>query len=237
AAFQTHYRLTAVYQVSVVLIESDRPARSALPVRERRVFVEPFKRPVINTVEPQLVTLQNSLRIQGYNLRADNMTVRINGDPPSEVVPTSVTDSDILFEPPNTLSAGVKTLQIVHYRDVDPDETVQDLRTGPESNTVAFILRPTIVAIAPDPVAINTTLTLSVDTPVDEGQRATLLLNDQAISASAFVGPLPTTTIEFNIPAEIAPGSYLVRLRIDGAESELEPATGPYTGPTVTVTA
>ena len=53
AAFQAKYRPTAVYQASVVLIESRRSTRSALPVRARNVYVVPFSQPVIERVLSQ----------------------------------------------------------------------------------------------------------------------------------------------------------------------------------------
>ncbi len=51
-AIQSHYRPTAAYQASVVLIESRRSVRSALPVADdmRRIYVIPFRQPVIEGV-------------------------------------------------------------------------------------------------------------------------------------------------------------------------------------------
>ncbi|EKV00403.1 IPT/TIG domain-containing protein [Leptolyngbya sp. PCC 7375] len=236
SAFQTNYRPTVAYHVSVVLIESDRTARSALPVRESQVFVMPLNRPVINAVQPQLVNPSGTLTIQGYNLQADELRVRINGD--TQIAPTAdnISDTEISVELPNTLQTGVKTVQVVHYINYEPnDENPADLREGFESNTVSFILRPEIISISPDPVAQNQSLTLTVVTPVSERQQVQLFLGDQAISNFQLVGALPTTTLTFDIPADFTPGEYLVRLRIDGAESELQPATGPYSAPTVTV--
>ncbi|MEM1251926.1 MAG: DUF4255 domain-containing protein [Cyanobacteria bacterium P01_H01_bin.21] len=236
SAFQTNYRPTVAYHVSVVLIESDRPARSALPVRESQVFVMPLRRPVINAVQPQLINPNGTLIIQGYNLRADELRVRINGD--IQIAPTAdnVSDTQISVELPNTLQTGLKTVQVVHYVNYEPnDENPADLREGFESNTVSFILRPEIIGISPDPVAQNQSLTLTVVTPVNDRQQVQLFLGDQSISNFQLVGALPTTTLTFDIPADFTPGEYLVRLRIDGAESELQPETGPYSAPTVTV--
>ncbi|MFG6103119.1 DUF4255 domain-containing protein [Leptothoe sp. EHU-05/26/07-4] len=236
SAFQTNYRPTVAYHVSVVLIESDRTTRSALPVRESQVFVMPLKRPVINAVQPQLINPSGTLTIQGYNLQADELRVRINGD--TQIAPTAdnINDTEISVELPNTLQTGVKTVQVVHYINYEPnDEDPADLREGFESNTVSFILRPEIFSINPDPVAQNQSLTLTVVTPVSERQQVQLLLGDQSISNFQLVGALPTTTLTFDIPADFTPGEYLVRLRIDGAESELQPETGSYSAPTVTV--
>src|SRR5262249_57759724 len=53
-AIQSHYRPTAAYQASVVLIESRRSRRAALPVAndERRIYVVPFRFPAIDPVVP-----------------------------------------------------------------------------------------------------------------------------------------------------------------------------------------
>ena len=236
SAFQTNYRPTVAYHVSVVLIESDRPTRSALPVRESQIFVMPLQRPVINAVQPQLVNPSGTLAIRGYNLRADELRVRINGDTQIAPIADNVSDTEISVELPNTLQTGVKTAQVVHYINYEPDdENPADFREGFESNTVSFILRPEIISISPDPVAQSQSLTLTVVTPVSERQQVQLFLGDQSISAFQLVGDIPTTTLMFDIPADFTPGDYLVRLRIDGAESELQPETGPYSAPTVTV--
>ena len=52
-ACQAKYRPTAAYQASVVLIESRRSTRSALPVRARKVYVVPFRQPVIEQIKSQ----------------------------------------------------------------------------------------------------------------------------------------------------------------------------------------
>ena len=46
-ALSTHYWPTAAYHISVVLIESNRSTKTALPVRSRNVYVLPFDQPFI----------------------------------------------------------------------------------------------------------------------------------------------------------------------------------------------
>ena len=50
SAMQAHYRPTAAYVVSVVLIEAEKPARSALPVLTRSVTAEPSLLPPLPTI-------------------------------------------------------------------------------------------------------------------------------------------------------------------------------------------
>ena len=82
AAIQSNYRPSVAYQVSVVLIEGDRPARSPLPVlsrgrldpatqRDRGVVVNPDLQPPL----PTLFTAQPQLRQSGARL-GDSLTIR-----------------------------------------------------------------------------------------------------------------------------------------------------------------
>ena len=57
------------------------------------------------------------------------------------------------------------------------------------------------------------------------------------------VGAPPATTLGFPIPSTFPTGDFLLRLRVDGAESPLDVDTDPasptfnqYTGPEVTIT-
>src|SRR5262249_25946270 len=67
-AFQGHYRPTVAYVASVVLIEGRRPTRAALPVRERRLHVLPFRHPAVEAVTPQVVRPGGLLTLRGQNL-------------------------------------------------------------------------------------------------------------------------------------------------------------------------
>src|SRR5262249_17833971 len=101
SAFQAKYRPTAVYQASVVLIESKQSTRSPLPVRSRGIFVVPFAQPVIEQIKSQatpggpILTGQpilsgQNLVIAGRGLRADDVRVNIGGGegtPPGTQLP------------------------------------------------------------------------------------------------------------------------------------------------------
>lgn len=236
-AFQTNYRPTVAYYISVVLIESEPPARSPLPVKESRLFVMPFKRPVINAVEPQIVAPGETLRIKGYNLKAEELRVQFSGDLEINPNPENTTEREIAIEPPLDLAAGVKTLQILHYVNYEPDATnPPDFRAGFESNIFPFIWRPQITAI-PTEIALGTsgaTLNISVASPVGERQRVTLLLGDRAISNVTINSTVPTD-LEFEIPADFPTGRYLVRIRIDGAESLLQQEDSSYNAPAIDI--
>jgi hypothetical protein len=51
--FQVEYCLSAAYQASVVLIESDDTPQQALPVQARKLYVTPFRQPTVTQVISQ----------------------------------------------------------------------------------------------------------------------------------------------------------------------------------------
>ena len=79
AATKANYRATCAYHVSVVLIESRRAARAALPVRRRNLLVLPLERPQIDRVAPQAVASGATLTLTGRNLRAELTKVNVGG--------------------------------------------------------------------------------------------------------------------------------------------------------------
>ncbi len=119
------------------------------------------------------------------------------------------------------------------------------------------MIRPTIIGITHGSPAGH--LVIQLSTPVGPRQQVSLLLNQVgATTPLAFALPAgprtaQTDTMQFDlsgiwpgsIPPElvggkggsIPPGTYLARVRVDGAESRLEsdPASGMFKGPTVTI--
>jgi hypothetical protein len=89
------------------------------------------------------------------------------------------------------------------------------------SNEVAFALAPriTVTPISAAPGTLN--LTLTCEPRVAAGQRALLVFGDQQIEPDSITNPADTTqptTLAFTVPG-VAAGIYIVRLRIDGADS------------------
>ncbi|MFO0729702.1 MAG: DUF4255 domain-containing protein [Nitrospiraceae bacterium] len=82
AAIQAHYRATAAYQVTVVLIESSRPTKNALPVAARSVYVVPFVQPVLDSVTEETsdiapITGVSTLAAKGRHLRGRTTQVMV----------------------------------------------------------------------------------------------------------------------------------------------------------------
>lgn len=280
-AFQTHYRPTAAYQVSVVLIESRRSVKSALPVKQRNIFVTPFRQPIVEQVlasggSDQQIVIGSTLTILGQQLQANPTKVQI-GTVVVPVQPPALSDTQIslpLAAPPlsaadlSSLRAGVQSIQVVQELNLG---TPADPHRGFESNVAAFVLHPTISKDAGGVYEITLsglqtgadsnrsgTLTVELKPSVGKSQRVALLLN----AWNPTTTPPPTEAYRFNTPPnngitdptqnetdtipfnirEVAPGDYLVRVQVDGAESPLDvdltlnsPTLNQYVAPRVTI--
>jgi hypothetical protein len=244
-AFGTSYRPTAGYQASVVLIEGRRATRPALPVRERRLHVVPFREPRIEQVQaadgpgkPILAT--SALVVLGQRLDHDPMEVRVSG----VLAPiVDATDTRLEVTLPAGLRAGVQGVQVKHLYDF---ETPNEPHRGVESNVVAFVLQPIFGALTLDPAPVDTTpysgmATVMITPAVGRVQRVVLLLNrDSAATPSAYAFEAPARVTEADpiiVPlVDVARGDYFVRVQVDGAASplELDPAS-PDFGPKVTI--
>lgn len=203
SAMQANYRPTAAYQATVVLIESKRSTKSALPVRARNIYAVPFNQIVIEEIKSQVqagdpilsnqpILVGQNLAITGQGLSADNVKVIIGG---VEQTPAKadVTSEQIIMALPQTLKAGAQGVQVVHPLSMGTPET--DHR-GFESNLAAFVLRPTIdsgsvsftAGVGSDP--LQGTVMLTVDPPIGDSQRVVLLLNELiAIPSPSLTSP------------------------------------------------
>jgi hypothetical protein len=240
AATKASYRVTCAYQVSVVLIESRRVTRSALPVRRRNLLVLPLERPQVERALPQSVAGGGTLTLTGRNLRAEITKVNVGG---VEVDPATLTATEVSVTVPVSLRPGVNTAQVVHKVAFGTGAPA-DPHRGFESNAVAFMLIPTITV--PATVAAGAVLTIMVTPPVERAQRVVVLLDDRGfLLPSRGAGSAPASTLAVTVPADLPPGAYLVRVQVDGAESALtlqsdaiepDPLKKQYAGPRVTVT-
>jgi uncharacterized protein DUF4255/IPT/TIG domain-containing protein len=240
-ALQAHYRPTAAYRISVVLIQSSKATKTALPVSQRNIITLPFRLPFIAEITPQIVVTGASITLSGQNLQAAH--TKVNFGASALVDPSTISDSQIVATLPGVLSAGVNTVQVVQQVTFG---TPADPHSGFESNVVPFMLAPQITTPPPLSVKVGTTLTLAVNPPVGRSQRASLVIGAQSITIPArpVTGPATTGTLNFPIPANFPTGAFPIRLQIDGAQSPLEvdqnpssPTFGQLTGnPQISVT-
>lgn len=248
ASFQTQYRISAAYQVAVVLIESTLPVKTPLPVlrrgrEDRGVAVlsestpplPPF--PVLTAVQfpsrQPSVQLGDILTLSGNNLTGDSVLLMFMN--PRLAEPILVTQ---LLEN-NETQIKVKLPSPEDPENPEPDASVQwpagfwsvsavvTLNDGTENkelttNELPFSLAPKITSSLPLEVERNVngdaTITLTCSPQVRPEQRVNLLLGDKEIRREA--NDMLTDTLSF-IFKKASPGKYPVRLRVDGVDSLL----------------
>jgi hypothetical protein len=257
SALQARYRPTAAYQVSVVLIESQKGAKSALPVltrgavdattqRERGVSVQgqltaPF--PTITSVivpdrQPS-AQLGETLTLEGHHLEGVNARVRFsNARLPAalEVPPLAGgTATRLQVTVPNDPAQWVAGLYTVAAQVQRPGETSQ--RT---TNELSLSLAPSIAT--PLPLSVgrdangDATITVTCRPEVRPQQRVVLIMGDREIAAQPH--PSQTNSLSFLVK-KATPGTSFIRLRVDGVDSALvNRAVSPpvFLNHTVTIT-
>lgn len=264
-ALQTHYRITAAYRVSVVLIESRRPARAPLPVltrgpaipgtgRDRGVVVQadllpPF--PTVEAITPPsnqvAARMGETLTLAGHHLDGDQVFVRFR-EPRSqrtlELAPAGAGAGAITVQlPPDPPAAPVppgSPLDPASWQAGVYSAGLRIQRAGePDrfSNELPVVLAPRIDGIAPVLAAGIVTFTVTVSPPVLAGQSATLLVGERELPAAALAGA-QSATLSFSAGGFVSGTSHWVRLKIDGIESLLidRLAAPPRFDPTQRVT-
>lgn len=237
--FQSRYALSVAYIASVIFIEGEDAPSSPLPVQSHRVVVVPSLGPRIESiasqaaaaspvVENQVILWNFILHLAGRGLRGAATTVRI-GD--SVIAPASVRDDRITVDlasiPAGERRAGVRTVQVIQEIDFGAPSGVHQAF---ESNSAAFMLAPKVIS-ATQLTTPDVVVEVTVEPDVRAGQRLVLALDQRPLPAS---GPVAYTFSEVaaadgaaqRIPiAGVAAGTYLVRLRVDGAESPIDTTT------------
>lgn len=235
--FQVEYSLSAAYQASLVLMESDENPVPAPPVLERNLYVVPFESPHINQVisqDAKAITSASTILVQGTHLRSPNTFIVIEGQ---ELPATTSSDTQLSVALVSTLHAGVKSLQVSQKLDMG---TPAVAHRGFESNVASFVLCPTVSSATSAAAVGGTDVTVKLVPNIGIGQRAVLLLNSippappVAYASTSVVSSADAPSIVINI-ANVPTGSYLVRVQVDGAESQLTFNAGTHLleGPTV----
>lgn len=231
--FQTDYRISAAYQVSVVLIESMQPVRSALPVIQRGAgdkgaSVSASRLPILTKTEPAnsmpAMTLGSDVKIIGKYLGGGGMKVRFTSmrlDNPVRL--------DIVEIHPDSAR--------VHLKGIDEDPqayatwvpgfyTAAVIIETPGqpllvSNEVPVALAPAITVTPPTAPAGTVALTVTCTPQVHDDQPVLLLFGNRQVpvlSRSTPANPAQPTTFTFEV-ANAPVGTHLIRLRVDGVDS------------------
>ncbi|PPD31596.1 MAG: hypothetical protein CTY21_11965 [Methylomonas sp.] len=246
SSFQSaEYRLSTGYQVSAVLIESTRAGRAPLPVLKRGeqdrgadVTAAPSARMTGLRFPSQKpgAELGDTVTLVGENLAGDNRVIRFQHpllvDPadamvlrPIDLSPgTGGTDTELTVKLPaqtddaevgSKWPAGFYSVTLLIQRPGAPSWT---------SNSVPMALCPRIASVNPTTAAAGTVvLTIACLPQILPNQRVLLLFGDRLIQADAINtpgDPAAVTTLTFTVENAIARVTpYVVRLRVDGADS------------------
>lgn len=245
--FQSEYRLSAAYQVSVVLIDSLRSSVAPLPVLSRGeadrgpvalAAPGPSLLEVREIFDPALparppngkpaAELGDMLVLAGTGLGADPLTARFRhfrSDEPLEIDPLPErTDAEVQVPLPAAGDAGVPAQWPAGVYTVELVVRRPDVPAW-TTNRLPFALGPTLDSIAPASRPAGAQpfdLTVECRPQVQAGQRVSLLLGGREILPASVTTPggdpdAPTTLV---FPVEgLAVGSHVVRLRVDGADS------------------
>ncbi len=237
---QTPYVLSVLYQASPVLIEPELPVPAALPVRAANLYALPLRQPAVERVVAQAgpdrpIVAGAPVALLGRRLAGAITRVQFAEQ---EVTPDRAGDARAELTLPAGLRAGVQGARIRHLL---PLGTPPAPHRGFDSNVAAFVLHPIITRTAGvyDVAVSNVQGTGTDPRSADVGvkfapaagkdQQVTLeLLTAEAVMMTA---PAPERTADADtitfaargVPA----GDYLVRVRVDGAESPLDFDTDP----------
>lgn len=226
STFQTQYRISAAFQVSVVLIDNERVTASALPVLRRGsddrgpsalASALPTLTSVDADVTPAAVSgrLGDRLKLRGQNLPGSNALVRFTSNrlpAPLDLTPTSGTSDTLFVQLPSDAAAttawtpGFYTVQLVLTQPGLPPFS---------SNEVPFTLAP-LVTRTPASVSPGDTLTVASNPHLQTGQRILVLFGSLPIAGPSIVGETPS--VDVTVPS-VAAGTYTIRLRVDGVDS------------------
>jgi Pvc16 N-terminal domain len=213
--FQTHYRPSTAYRVSMVSI----PEHQQLDGSETSITPQIDR---VTSIANRSITVNNPLLINGQNLRGEITRIRIgNKDlllPPADVNPTQIA----LKIPPH-LHAGIQGIQILHSAISTPQQLL-------ESNLVAFVLHPEITATITqiqdrDKDLRLVDIAVKFNPKISPAQQIILRLSDSSKPHEIAYSHPPTSvsvetdSIEFHL-TNIRPGTYLVSASVDGADSQ-----------------
>ncbi len=259
SAIQSHYRPTAAYVVTVVLIESREPSTNGLPVlsrgpvdtttgRDRGPVVTPGlvpPYPTIETIVPPngnpATVLGDVVRISGHHLDGSGVSVRFGHrllDLPNVVAVGANADPagiDVSLPAGGPADqdwpAGLYTVSV---------ELVRPSEVAPRTSNIGAMMLAPVPALPPASITRDAgtqavAVTLSVSPQLRPEQDASLSLGADTTLVAAH--PVATSSLGFTFD-RIAAGAQWVRLTVDGVESLLvdRTASPPFFDPSQSVT-
>ncbi|MCM6776640.1 DUF4255 domain-containing protein [Nocardia sp. CDC159] len=236
SAFQTPYRLSAAFEVRVVLIDSRRAPRAPVPVIKRGLADEgPIARGEVSSPFPQLelasppngqsaARLGDIVVLRGANLAAASVAVHLVHPLLADPVPVPVSKiaaTAVEFVLPAAgIPAGLWSVAL------ELTDTVAGQQVSTTTNAVPLGVAPRItsalpISVARDPAGVAT-VGLTCDPPVRSGQPASLIVGGRAVAEKRSGTGIPITGTALTFVIDRAePGDHPLRLRIAGVDSLL----------------
>ena len=241
-ALKADYRPTFPFQVTVVLIQAESTTNASLPVATRNIAVQAGLLSSINSVMPpsgkSAASLGDTVTVSGTGLNTAvgvTLTNAYLGVQFGPIVPSLVTNTSIQFVLPNIpaqssppqapLPAGVYLLSV--------QVKLPTMSSPISSNSLPLAIAPRLTSSLPPAVTgVSFTLNPTCSPGLLPRQQVSLIVGSQEVSAVPFQSNTNSPTFHF---VNIAPGTYLVRLRVDGIDSPVTYAPAPGS-PIITVT-
>ena len=250
-AFQTTYRPSAAYHVSVVLIEDPQPASSPLPVlmigepdpqgRPGGVKSNPGlapSTPILTSLAPPakngpVIRLGETLTINGFHLADGPASVSLTNLLAPQQVPLTINSAPgaspltVLMPAPAASPAGLRAgacmIQAVVGTGVQARAT----------NALPLAVAPLITSMTASGPTASKVLTLTCAPPVYPGQQVMVLIGDVEVYPATWTGTSTDTLIftfdatPFTPPGPGVPIAW-IRLQVDGVDSVLvDQSTNP----------
>ncbi|MFN8078351.1 MAG: DUF4255 domain-containing protein [Kineosporiaceae bacterium] len=240
------YQLSLTYLATVVLISASALPTVALPVQARSITLGPARPPQIRSVatDPahEAVTVGSELVVTGSGLVPSTAaSVRV-GIGPAELVPASgATSATLRVTVDDTVPAGVHGVNVQH-RSIPGAGASPPARVTAVSNRVPVVVQPTVSVSAIDP----TTVTLAITPALQSGQEVSVLLTrlvaadpDEPSDLTLLLPPLAAGSAAQHVitlrRADLALGTWLVRVQVDGVQSVPGLVDGVYATPALTL--
>jgi len=244
--FQSEYRVSAIYQVAVVLIESRLPQRAPLPVlrrggEDRGPLVVAAPAPTLQEIlaifDPGLPTrpphgkpaaeLGDMIVIRGSHFGDEPMSARLRHSrldtPLTLPLASERSDNQVRIHLPAAGDPGVPAAWPAGFYTLEL-EIQRPTPPNWTTNRLPFGLAPTITGLNPMSQAAGAQpfdLTLTCTPQLLSAQHARLLMGEREIVPAGITTPADPdsdTTLVFSIEG-LEPGDYVVRLRVDGIDS------------------
>lgn len=232
SAFQTQYRLSAAYEISVILIDSNAPSKSGLPVLRRGSedhgpTAIAGGAPILEAAIPPhfqpAVQLGDDLLATGRAFSANGIIARFSPRLAGQSVdlPTQAAGGGALtVHIPNTAEdpQAIDRWQPGTYR----LSMVPNTPGLPLSDSIDIGLAPSITVSPNNSPPGDVHLTIECIPRLQKGQVVFVVFGEQTPIAPTAIttpaDPSKPTTLTFTIAA-VTKGTYVVRLRVDGVDS------------------